>query len=116
MKSTGQYYKQRSKDFFVKQGYAVDYCERLNRIFLKDKNKIIWVKKDLFGADLIAMRIDEIIFINSKFGHSNIAAGIKEMARFPYPPFVRRVLAVWEKGDHAPEIVDVAEAQNFDPK
>jgi len=109
----GNYYKRKTKKWFIKQGYWCDYVERLQRIVTYDKftkePKVIFVKQDLAGADLLAMNGEELIFANSKLGRKNIAEGLKEFAKFPYPPFVKRWLVVWEVRAREPEIIEYEE-------
>jgi len=108
MSNKGNYYKQKTKKWFIDEGWACDFCERYRR-FMVD-GKVTHIKQDLFGADGIAMDGERIVFWNSKFGKSSISGGIKEMARFPYPPCVTRWIVHWEKGAKQPTIVDVGEA------
>jgi hypothetical protein len=98
----GNYYKLKTKKWFLDKGYACEYLEKMQRIFTK--KGIIFIKKDVFGADGVAMNKDEIIFWNSKFGRSNISAGIKEFEQFPYPKSVKRWVVVWGLREREPEI------------
>lgn len=104
MKGKGNYYKYKTKKFFEKEGYICEYLERLQRIY--KNGKVIYIKKDTFGADIIAMNENEICFIQSKLGKKNIDKGIKEFQKYPYPKFVRRILVVWEKKKREPEIIE----------
>jgi len=106
----GNYYKYKTKKFYEAQGYAVELVEKYRRIINKSTGKVIMIKQDVFGADGISMNKEEIIFWNSKFGKSNLAAGIKEMAKFPYPPFVKRLVVAWETRQKFPNIIDVGDA------
>jgi hypothetical protein len=108
MANKGNYYKGRTKEWFLERGYACDFVERYRRIF-KD-GTIIHLKQDLFGADGIAMNGREIIFWNSKFGTASDTEGIKEMLRFPYPSFVKRWIVHWQLRAREPKIIDVGEA------
>ena len=78
----GQYYKLKTKKWFLAKGYMCEYLEKLQRIVTKDK-KIIWVKRDIFSADGIAMKENELIFWNAKYGKKNVAKGIKEFLKYP---------------------------------
>lgn len=103
----GNYYKIRTKNWFIKKGYQCELLERLNRIYLPKTKQIIFQKKDVFGADGLAMNKEEIIFWNAKFGKKNIASGIKEFKKFEFPSFVKLWLIVWEYRKREPEIVEV---------
>jgi len=111
MGNKGNYYKLKTKKWFKEKGYACEYLEKLQRIVVKDKkknkSKVIFIKKDVWGADGVAMNGEEIIFWNSKLGDKNIAEGLKEFAKYPYPKNVRRWLVVWEVRKREPEIVEV---------
>jgi len=103
----GNYYKIKTKKWFEKQGYFCDYLEKLQRIYDKKRDKVIFIKKDIAGADGFAMNGEEIIFWNAKFNKDNIAKGIREFIRYPYPKFVQRWIIVWERGKREPEIVEI---------
>jgi len=113
MVNKGQYYKIKTKEYLVKKGYQVEYLEKLQRIYIPEKKQVLFTKKDIFGADLVAMNENEIIFVNSKTGKSNISTGIKEFMKFRYPKFVKRWLVVWTPKIREPEIVEV---QNINEK
>jgi hypothetical protein len=113
MKSKGNYYKIKTKRWFEEKGYLCEYLEKLQRIVTKDKKsgneKIIWIKRDLFYSDGIAILPDkEIIFWNSKFGKSNIAEGFKNYNNLKLPkiPQIKKWLVVWEVRKQEPEIIE----------
>ncbi len=101
----GNYYKLKTKKWFKDQGYFCEYLERNQRLFLP--GKIIFIKKDLAGADGISMNGKEIIFWQAKLTNHNISEAIKEFNNYPYPPFVERWVIVWTKGGRKPEITKV---------
>jgi hypothetical protein len=105
MSSKGNYYKLRTKKWFIAKGYACELLEKLQRIYIK--GQVIFIKRDVFGSDGLAMNSEEIIFWNSKFGKLNIAKGIKEFHEHPYPTIVKRWVVVWEFRAREPEIVEV---------
>lgn len=113
MTKVGTYYKYRSKQFFLKNGFKAEYLERAHR-FITPDGKVMFSKSDVFGADILAMDGKQMIFANSKVGRKNIAQGIKEFMKHPYPPGVIRWVLVWEKGASEPEIVDLREVQDED--
>lgn len=106
MKNPGMYYKYRSKKYFQKKGYTVTLSEF---IFRTGK---FFRKVDIFGSDIIAMKKDEIIFINSKFvsnkkrEYNAKSEGLKEFSLYPFPPFVKAQLAIWYKRAKDPIIVE----------
>ena len=103
----GNYYKLRSKRWFIDKGYQCDYVEKLQRIYVK--GRIIYVKKDLFGADLLAFRREpeEFILANSVYNRKNIASHIKVFKEYPFPGFIKLWILVWEFRAREPEIVEV---------
>ena len=111
----GNYYKIKTKNWFESKGYFVDLLERVQRIYDKKNNKVIFIKKDIAGADGFAMNENEIIFWNSKFGKSSQSRGIKEFKKYPFPKFVKLWLVCWEKRQREPEIVEVNEVSNENP-
>jgi len=103
----GNYYKHKTKKWFENKGYFAEYLEKQQRIYDKKRNKIIFVKKDIAGADGLAMNEHEIIFWNSKAGTSSKSAGIKEFAKYPFPRFVKLWLVCWKERQSEPEIIEV---------
>lgn len=104
--SKGQYYKIRTRNWFKKQGYQTELLEKAQRILTKT-GKIVWIKKDVFGADGLAMNKEEMIFWNAKFGKKNIAQGLKEMEKFTWPEYIKRWVIAWEFRAREPIIAEV---------
>lgn len=110
--SRGNRYKTKTKQWFEKQGYTVQLTEFLTTRFL-GAGKKIYVKKDVFGADGIAMNGEDIIFWNSKHisnmetstYSAEVSKGKKEFNLYPFPPAVKRQLIIWEVGSRKPPIV-----------
>lgn len=102
----GQYYKLKTKKWFEGKGYLCEYTEKLQRIITKE-GKVIFVKKDIWGSDGMAMNGEEMIFWNSKYRKANVAKGLKEFSKYPFPSFVNLWLVIWEKGKREPEIIEV---------
>jgi len=107
----GNYYKYKTKKYFEKQGYNVEYLEKTFRIY--SKGKLIPVKTDVFGADVLAMNKEEIIFMQVKGGKLktgiNIKKAIEEFNKYNYPRLVKRLIIVWREKAREPEIIDVDE-------
>jgi hypothetical protein len=100
--STGNYYKNRTKKYLESKGYTVQLTEFLTTRII-GPGKFIYVKKDVFGSDGIAMNGEEIIFWNSKAttkerGHTfdvHKYQGKTEFSKYPFPVFVKRKLYIW---------------------
>lgn len=105
MTSKGDYYKYRTKKWFQSKGYACEYLEKTQRIYAK--GRVIFTKLDIFGADGLAMNGKEMIFWQCKLNKKNVAAGIKEFAKYPYPPNAERWVIVWQPRAREPEIIEV---------
>lgn len=113
MADKGNYYKRRSKEWLVGLGYShVEYTEKLQRIAKKDGG-IMYVKRDLFHSDGIAIGNDEVIFWNSVLSKANVASHVKNYLTIPWPAceHLKVWIIVWEKGAHEPEIIDLAEVE-----
>jgi len=112
MADKGNYYKKRTKDWLVGLGYVVEYTEKLQRIFKKGGG-ILYVKRDLFQSDGIAIGNNEIIFWNSILTRHNLAEHIKNYARIPWPvcEHIKVWIIVWEKGARQPEVIDMADVK-----
>ncbi len=98
--SRGNYYKRRTKDYLEKLGYTVQLTEFLTTRPIGG-GKVIYVKKDVFGSDGIAMNGNEIIFWNAKStitgDRANVKwSGKKDFSQFPFPTCVKRHLYIWE--------------------
>lgn len=108
-KNTGNYYKLRTKKWLEKKQYSVATMEQMYRVFNPTSKAIIYVKRDQFGADLLAMSQEELIFVQVKFNtaRGKINEAIKEFAKYPFPDFVSRWIIVWEKGAREPEVIEI---------
>ena len=101
----GSYYRLKTKKWLEAKGWTVATLERHQRIFDEKKNKIFFIKRDIFGSDMMAMNGEQMIFVNSVFGKSNIASHIKEFAKYPFPKYIEKWVVVWERGDREPDII-----------
>lgn len=110
--SQGNYYKHRTKKWLEDQGYTVQLTEFLTTRFIGE-GKTIFVKKDVFGSDGIAMNGEEIIFWNSKSTTKenkkslNVQKyqGKSEFKKYPFPSCVKRKLYIWIPREH-PIVID----------
>ena len=60
MASKGDYYKYKTKRYFIAKNYSTEYLERNQRIFRG--GQIFFKKQDVFGADGVSMKKNQIIF------------------------------------------------------
>lgn len=102
----GSYYRLKTKKWLEKDGFKVENLEISQRIFTKDK-KVIFIKKDLWGADLLASNGVQLIVIQNKANKGDISKGIKELKSAPWPAFVKRWVVFWEYRAREPEIIEV---------
>ena len=98
----GNFYKRKTKKWFIDQGYDADYLERVMPI-----GKSIFIKKDLFESDLLAMKENEIIFANSVVGKSNIAVHVSRYRKRIFYKRAKLWIVAWTPGVSEPEIIDV---------
>jgi len=104
-KSKGNYYQLKTKKFYESEGYSVYNLEQSRTIFTP--KGLVYVKKDVAGADLMAMNGEEIIFIQCKTNLSDIGSGKKELMEHPYPSCVKLIVARWEPRAKSPDIYEV---------
>jgi hypothetical protein len=110
----GNYYKKKTQVWFEKQGYTVQITEFMCGRMVAP-GKIIYVKRDVFGSDGIAMNGEEIIFWNAKHCSTDdknnidtqIRQGKKEFASYPFPTTVKRQLVMWQPRKKEPQIIHV---------
>jgi len=106
--SKGNYYKIKTKAYLEAKGYVVEYLEKLQRIYSKDR--VIFVKRDLLGADGCAISDSEFILWNSILGKGNIASHIKAFKIYPQGGEIKRWLFCWTERVKEPEIIEVDNA------
>ena len=74
------------RKWLEEQGFCVEGTERSSR----------YGPKDIWAADLIAIRDDELFAIQVKSNRSDRSRGRRDLRESPWPSSVRRVLIVWE--------------------
>ena len=65
----GRYYLLKTRDWLKDKGYEVEIIEKTQRIVTKDdrgKQFVMFMKKDLWGGDLVARNRDELIWVQVK--------------------------------------------------
>ncbi len=100
--SKGNYYKKKTQEYFEKLGYTTQITEFMCGRMIPG-NRMIYVKRDVFGSDGISMNGKEIIFWNSKattndrlYGVTNMKSEAKvEFEKYPFPPSVKRQAVIW---------------------
>lgn len=109
--SRGNYYKNKTKEYYEKLGYTTQITEFM--CGRQIPGRIIYVKKDVFGSDGISLNGNEIIFWNSKHyttensKKDQIRAAKKEFALFPFPPNVKLHIVMWKPRGRDPEIISL---------
>lgn len=103
--SKGNYYRLKVQKYLEKDGYMVAKLETKQRIY--SPKGVFWKTSDVFAADLLAIREDDIIFVQVKSNAGDIAKGIRDFLIYPYPPCVQRWVVCWEPRAHEPIIQEV---------
>lgn len=110
--SKGNYYLAKTIAFFRSEGYICERIEKLQRVVSKDK--VIYVKQDLFGSDLLCVNDTEVLFVQVKTNRGDIAKGLKKLAQFPCPPCARQVVILWTPREKQPELIEAERAMGND--
>ena len=109
----GRYYLLKSRDYMKDLGYETEIVEKVQRIVTKDdrgKHHVLFSKKDLWGADLVARNKEELIWVQVKCNSCDIATGIKQLCTDDnWPEFIKRWVICWEPRQKEPEIIEVKE-------
>lgn len=103
----GNYYKVKTKKFFEKQGYKVEYLEKLQRIFNPKTKQTFYIKRDLFASDLLMVNTEVIIFANvTDKGHRSDR--MKKLMAEPFPEckYIKRWIIYWELRAKEPTIIE----------
>jgi hypothetical protein len=105
----GARYKGKTKKFLEAQGYAVAHLEMVHWIFTP-KGRIA-TKRDQFGADLIAINRQLVLFVQVKFGSPDRPKTVAAFRQYPFPDddLVRIWLVVWKLRDRVPQVLDLTE-------
>lgn len=101
MRSTsqrGSYYKSRTVKWLKARGYVVAQLERM--LMVRGKPGL-FVKRDQLGADLLAVNVSAVLFVQVKMGGRSwrkrgLSQARLEFERFPVPPGSEQWIVVWE--------------------
>ncbi len=104
-RAIGNRNKLKTKKYYESLGYYVENSE-VNKICYFG-GRLVAVHKDLLGSDLVALNGKEIIFVQSKTNKEDILDGVYEFQKYPFPPFVKRVVVRWEPRAREPMIKEV---------
>lgn len=100
----GNYYRHKTIEFLKEQGYEVEILEKHQRVM--SKGQVLFIKRDIWGCDLIAKNDSEIIFIQCKTNRADISKGMKELNKTPWPSHVKRWVVLWTPREKEPEIIE----------
>lgn len=108
--AVGAYYKGRSKRWLERQGYEVGPLEVT--YVVRTKEGPVPIKRDLWGADLMAMRDgdDDVLFVQVKGGGAHnrfdLPAAMRRFSAHRFARPVRKVVHHWTRGARAPEVYE----------
>lgn len=110
--------KARTKAWLEARGYAVGHMEVVHRLMTPRGPAA--VKRDQFGADLIALAHGrtEVLFVQVKQGRAaaggNFPDAVRAFAEYSdYAPRVRRIVIAWPMRARFPRIMEVFRDQSF---
>ena len=101
----GNISRNKTKKWYEKLGYQVANAEQAKFCFFGGKMRVF--KKDMFGADLLAMSDKEIIFIQCKSREPRIAECKRAFAKYDFPPFAKKVVVSWAFRAREPRIIEI---------
>jgi len=114
MKTTrqkGNYYRLKTKHWLEAHGWTVQVSERKKINYFRDRKtgelKQFYAPIDLFGADLVAMNGQNIVFVQVKAGKKNIAQARAEFLSYPFPKCVWRWIVSWKPKAREPEVEEI---------
>lgn len=107
MVNKGNYFKRKTKVWLEADGYTVEYLEKLQHIYAK--GRVIYIKRDLLGADGLAVNDKEFILWNTITNKGDLAKHIKRFKEYPNPSFIKRLVIYWEARAKEPEMFEVDE-------
>ena len=105
----GQYWQHRSKVWLEQQGFTVAPLQAM--AWIKTADGFRPLKRDSFGADLLAVSRHRVIFAQCKGGEtwrSGLAAAREVFGRYPLGPSCAQWIIGWEPRARDPEVIVVA--------
>jgi hypothetical protein len=106
----GQYWKSRTKKWLEREGYQVAFLERV--LWIQGAHGRVPVKRDQFGADLLAVNGAEIVFVQVKGGiarRDHIADARREFAKYAFPAGTKQWIVLWAPRARRPDVIVVSE-------
>lgn len=108
--SKGASAKAKSKKWLQARGYTVGDLEIVRWVY-KSGRPAFAVKKDQWGADLLALGHNVAIFVQCKSGESarggTFPSARREFAAFTFPAHTRQIVMGWPPQARVPRIVEV---------
>jgi len=105
----GAYFKKRTRRWLMDRGYQVGALEIVHWIYRPGRPPIP-VKRDQFGADLLAVNKVEILFVQVKGGKAAVGGTFpdarRKFAEFTFPPGARRIVIGWPPRARRPRVVE----------
>lgn len=98
----GAYYKRRTKRWLERQGFVVGFLERVHVV--KRQGRLIAIKRDQFGADLLAINGWQVVFVQAKLGSKSVAAAKREFNKYEFPPHVKTWIVTWARRARVPRV------------
>lgn len=107
--SRGAAAKGKTKKWLQARGYSVGDLEVVRWVW-KAGRPAFAVKRDQWGADLLALGHDAVVFVQVKSGDAarggSFPGARREFASFTFPPGVRTVIIGWPPGARVPRVVE----------
>jgi hypothetical protein len=102
----GKLDKNKIKERYKKAGWMVETIEKYQMIF-SPKGRFI-VKRDLWGADLLAVKGEECKMIQCKQNNEvEFKKAKAEFKKYPVPSFIQQVVAYWDSEKHRAIEIDI---------
>ncbi len=111
----GVYWKNRTRHYLEDRGYTVGDLELMSMV-----RPGVFVKRDQFASDLIAVNGSSVTFVQVKGGQQARGLGTFPQARrafeaFDFPPTATLWIAAWRPGARAPRIINARTGRDVLP-
>jgi len=103
----GAYYKSKTRRWLVARGFQCGDLEKVHYIWTSGRRMA--TKRDQFGADLLAVSANRIVFIQVKGGQyarSSVAAARRTFDQYTFPTTVTRWIVLWPWRGRRPTIIE----------